>query len=157
MMPKITFQVCGTPVGQPRPRAFARKMGNTFVARLYDAGTAEAWKAAVVAAGVRVRNPSPFPGAVSLSITFHMPRPKGHFRTGKHAGELRDNAPFWHTGKPDTDNLAKAVMDALTVIGGFWHDDAQVSQLTVVKHYALLPGANIIIQSVTNNDNVLVT
>jgi len=40
---------------------------------------------------------------------------------------------LYHTGRPDTDNLAKAVLDSLTGIA--WRDDAQVSQLTASKIY----------------------
>lgn len=36
------------------------------------------------------------------------------------------------TGKPDVDNVAKLVMDALTGIA--WKDDAQVTSLTIRKH-----------------------
>src|SRR4029077_12784124 len=42
------FVVIGDPKGQPRPRAFAKKIGiNTYVARVYDAASAEAWKSAI--------------------------------------------------------------------------------------------------------------
>ena len=41
MMAPIEFFVEGDPKPQPRPRAFARKIGNKFMARVYDAGTAE--------------------------------------------------------------------------------------------------------------------
>ncbi|NCA12937.1 MAG: RusA family crossover junction endodeoxyribonuclease, partial [Proteobacteria bacterium] len=39
------------------------------------------------------------------------------------------------TAKPDADNCAKAVMDALTQLGAFWRDDAQVVELRVWKDY----------------------
>jgi len=48
-MKPITFFVPGEPKGQPRPRAFARKMGDKFVARVFDAATAEGWKGAIAA------------------------------------------------------------------------------------------------------------
>jgi Holliday junction resolvase RusA-like endonuclease len=38
------------------------------------------------------------------------------------------------TTKPDADNIAKAVLDALN--GILWHDDKQVCQLTIHKVYA---------------------
>lgn len=43
----ITFFIHGDPKPQPRPRAFARRMGAKFVARVYDAGTAEGWKSQI--------------------------------------------------------------------------------------------------------------
>ncbi len=33
---------------------------------------------------------------------------------------------IWHTSKPDTDNLAKQLKDAMTRLG-FWGDDRQVA------------------------------
>jgi len=52
-----------------------------------------------------------------VSITIYFPRPKSHFKTGRNANIMRDNAPVWHTSKPDRDNCDKAIMDALTNLG----------------------------------------
>lgn len=41
------------------------------------------------------------------------------------------------TVKPDTDNVAKIVLDALNGIA--YHDDAQIVQLTVLKRYSTEP------------------
>lgn len=137
---KIKFEVNGIPVGQPRPRAFA-KAGR---ARVYNPATAEAWKGAIALA-VKPHLPElPFEGPVQLTIYHTMPRPKGHFRTGKHAGELRGDAPRKHASKPDLDNLLKAAMDALTTVG-VWRDDDQVFMCNVTKFYGDRPGATIII------------
>lgn len=133
MKPAISFFVSGEPKGQPRPRAFARKMGNKYVARVFDAGTAEAWKSAIAAVAVQHRPDVPFLGAVAVRLSFRFARPRSHYRTGKHADQLRGNAPTHHTGKPDCDNLAKSVLDCLTQIGGFWRDDSQVSYLSIRK------------------------
>jgi Holliday junction resolvase RusA-like endonuclease len=35
--------------------------------------------------------------------------------------------------KPDVDNYAKAILDAITKDGRFWTDDSQVQRLTVSK------------------------
>ena len=122
----ITFFAAGTPKGQPRPRAFARKFGNKYQARVYDAGTAEGWKSMIAIAARPHLPPVPLAGPLEVSETFCFQRPKGHFRTGKRACELRPEAPeCYHTQKPDRDNLDKAVMDCLTAIGMFG-DDCQV-------------------------------
>lgn len=136
MIEPIAFFVSGEPKGQPRPRAFARKMGGKFVARVFDCGTAEAWKSAIAAEAAQHKPAAPISGPVRLRIAFHLPRPKGHYIAGKPERGLKADAPRWHTGKPDADNLAKAVMDALTQCGWFWLDDAQVSVLTAAKLYA---------------------
>ncbi|MBA7632259.1 hypothetical protein ES703_39802 [subsurface metagenome] len=72
-------------------------------------------------------------GPISLKLTFFMGRPKGHFRTGKHAGELRPSAPEHPTSKPDLTKLTRAVEDALT--GIIWKDDAQVVKQDTIKVY----------------------
>lgn len=83
----------------------------------------------------------PLTGPVELDVTFLMPRPKHHFRTGKHAHLLRDNAPAAPAGKPDVDKLLRSSLDALTA-AGLYRDDAQVVTLTGRKVYTLgHPGA----------------
>lgn len=37
--------------------------------------------------------------------------------------------------KPDVDNYAKGVLDVITKDGRFWHDDTQVTSLTVSKRW----------------------
>jgi Holliday junction resolvase RusA-like endonuclease len=125
----IEFDAEGEPKGQPRPRAFARKMGGKFVARVYDAGTAEGWKSQVAAAA-RPFLAMPIEEPLALSLDFRMPRPKAHF--GKRG--LKEWAPSFFTGRPDVDNLAKAVMDALTILG-LWTEDALVVRLCASKRY----------------------
>lgn len=119
--------VRGTPKGQPRPRAFVR--GGR--ASVYEAGTAEGWKAQVAAACAKIEG-ARFAGPLLVKLVFYMPRPKGHFRTN---GDLKANAPLiLHTSKPDVDNLAKSVLDALTGIHA-WTDDDQVCALNVRRYY----------------------
>ena len=133
-MSTISFFVAGIPKGQPRVKAAIRK--GCAHAVVYDPGTADAWKMAVALSARSVRTTPQITAPVALGITFCMPRPLSHYKGGNVARGLKDNAPTYHTAKPDADNLAKAVMDALTNLGGIWHDDAQVAQLTVEKRYA---------------------
>jgi Holliday junction resolvase RusA-like endonuclease len=122
-----TFRANGIPKGQPRPRAFSR--GGR--AAVYDPGTAESWKSCIAVAcreieGALIHQP------LSVTLTFFMPRPKSHFRA---CGKLKSAAPrFLHDNKPDADNLAKAVLDALTQIRA-WLDDDQVCELIVRKYW----------------------
>ena len=126
----ITFFAPGIPKPQPRPRAFARKMGKTFVARVYDSNTAEGWKSAIAVAAKEVLPDKPLAGPIGLRIVFLLPRPKSHYRAN---GNLRDQfGTICHPQKPDLDNLAKAVMDCLSTIG-MWKDDAQVARLDLMK------------------------
>lgn len=92
------------------------------------------WREAVRAETQRNITES-FTGAVRVTLVFRQERPKGHYRTGKFAGQLRDAAPAHPASKPDVDKLARAVLDGLTD-GGAWKDDGQVVYLTAVKKYA---------------------
>jgi Holliday junction resolvase RusA-like endonuclease len=134
----ITITAHGTPKGQPRPKAFSRG-GH---ARIYDPGTAEGWKGQIALAA-RGLIPAPLEGPLAVTMQFAMPRPKSHYTK---AG-LRTSAPKYHTGTPDADNLAKAVMDALTQLSA-WRDDSQVAVLAVCKRYTAFDGqpAGVVIQ-----------
>ena len=133
------IRVYGTPKGQPRPRAFARKMGQKFVARVYDAGTADGWKGEIALA-VRPHLPAtPLIGAVLVDAQFLFPRPQSLMRKKDPAGRIP------HTGKPDIDNLSKAALDCFTSVG-FFADDAQVCGGDLFKWYVAKderPGAQI--------------
>jgi Holliday junction resolvase RusA-like endonuclease len=122
-----SFIVLGEPKGQPRARAFARG----GMVRMYDPGTAEAWKSQVALAWNQCKNKQKHEGPVSIELAFYFKRPKSHFNK---AG-VKPKAPFYHVAKPDADNAAKAVLDALTQIGA-WRDDSQVAELKVSKRYA---------------------
>ena len=130
MMPPITFYAAGLPKGQPRPKAFARG-GHASV---YDPATAEGWKSQVAEAAKSHLPTIPLAMPLQLHLEFFMPRPSCHYTSGNRSRPLKAAAPGYHTGKPDADNLAKAVMDALTILR-MWHDDAQVADLRVRKLY----------------------
>ena len=134
-MSTLAFTVAGEPKGQPRPRAFARKMGNVHVARFYDSDVADEWKRAVqiVVLDAAIVHKWPLTlGPVAISMCFSLPRPKSHFG----AKGLKASAPVHHSGKPDADNLAKLVMDQITKSGKVWRDDSQVVSLRVEKLWA---------------------
>jgi Holliday junction resolvase RusA-like endonuclease len=119
------FDVHGEPKGQPRPRAFAR--GGK--ARVYDPGTAEAWKGDIALAARPFLPTEPIDSPIKVAVSFYFPRPARLLRKKDPDGLIP------HTAKPDSDNAAKAVLDALTTIG-MWRDDALVSSLIAEKHYA---------------------
>ena len=134
-MSTLTFQVTGEPKGQPRPRAFARKMGSVHVARFYDSDVADAWKSAVQIALLEMATQTRWEltlGPVAVELRFAMPRPKSHFG----AKGLKPSAPVHHVGKPDADNTCKLILDQITRSGCVWRDDSQVVSLTVHKIWA---------------------
>jgi len=134
-MSTLAFTITGEPKGQPRPRAFARKMGNVHVARFYDSDVADEWKRAVqiVVLDASIVHKWPLTlGPVAISMCFSLPRPKSHFG----AKGLKPSAPVAHVGKPDVDNLAKLILDQITRSGRIWRDDSQVVSLRVEKLWA---------------------
>ena len=78
-------------------------------------------------------------GPVSVSIVFWLPRPKAHFRTGKHAGELKPTAPTHCTSAQagDIDKLIRCTLDGLSAkCGGIvLADDSLVVSLSSEKRY----------------------
>jgi Holliday junction resolvase RusA-like endonuclease len=130
----VTFYAIGIPKGQPRPKAFSR--GNH--AGVYDPGTANEWKASV-AEGFKTHHGMSYNQPLAVEIWLSMPRPKAHFGSKG----LKPNAPDWHTQKPDLDNAAKAILDAMTDFQ-FWKDDSVVCNLTISKSWTDgTPGATI--------------
>lgn len=117
--------VPGLPAGQPRARAFARRIGARTVARMYSDKGADGWKRSVAMHGLRLRPAAPITTPISLHLDLWMPLPKS--RAGENPGP--------HVCRPDLDNLVKAVMDALTD-DGWWRDDALVWSLAATKQYA---------------------
>lgn len=137
-MKTLVIFVTGEPKGQPRPKAGKR---GRFT-QIYDPGTADSWKKLVMLAAMEtirrcegIGDARPiFTGALRVDITFWFPRPKSHYRAN---GELKPNAPTYHTAKPDRDNADKAVLDALGEESlQLWKDDAQVADGHITKLYA---------------------
>ena len=118
--------------GIPKPggskTAFARmgKNGKPFASVVDSSGQAgKDWRASVAHAAHEAMKGRPLiAGPVKFTAAFYMPRPKAHYRTGKKAHMLREDAPIYHIKKPDHTKLVRPVEDALT--GIVWNDDTQV-------------------------------
>ncbi len=76
----------------------------------------------------------PMQGPLKVALWFKMPRPASHVNK---KGAPRSTAPAWHAQRPDTDNLAKAALDAMNLIA--FNDDAQIVELIVGKEWAASP------------------
>jgi len=84
------------------------------------------WREAVQAAAFQARlDAGEIPmlfGPVALVMVFTVMRPKQHYRTGRNAHLLRDNAPIQPTSPPDLSKLARSTEDALETAGVFRND-----------------------------------
>ena len=121
--------------GLPAPQGSKRHVGNGIMVESSKA--VGPWREAVRAETQRARQvtaAAPMGGAVYVEVIFALPRPRGHWRTGRNAGILRGSAPAYPSGRPDLDKLLRAVLDGLTM-GGAWKDDAQVALVNASKVY----------------------
>lgn len=136
---RIAFFVPCVPVAQPRQRHRIVKTtdGRTFTQNFtparhpvqdFKATVRMAWELACYEAERRYVAAWPHQVAVRLTIDAVFPRPKS--MTRKRGPNPREPK----TGKPDVDNVAKSVLDALN--GLAWADDSAVACLTVRKWIA---------------------
>lgn len=109
--------------GEP-PTATAQQKGyNAAAHRYYKTAELKNAEQRYFAWARRNAPAEPLTGPVVMLVEFRF------VPTGRHKpGTLKDT-------KPDTDNMIKALKDQMTK-AGFWRDDAQVAQETVVKCYA---------------------
>jgi Holliday junction resolvase RusA-like endonuclease len=144
--PLLRIVVVGTPRPQGSKKAFYNaKLGRALVVDDNDVKL-RTWRQDVVSATVAAIRAARFEKAapqtaLGVTITFMMPRPKGHWRTGRNAHLLRDDVSAYPSTKPDGDKLLRATMDAMRD-AGVYVDDAQVVDYEVHKRWASeRPGA----------------
>jgi Holliday junction resolvase RusA-like endonuclease len=113
----------GEPIAQPRVKVSTKGgFARAYTERDHPIHAyKQAIRLAYVNAGGEVLE-----GPVSIRIVCWLDRPKSHSKKRRQQFEPK-------TTKPDTDNLAKAVLDALNEIA--YNDDGQVYRLTVEKWY----------------------
>jgi Holliday junction resolvase RusA-like endonuclease len=115
-----TYIVHHEPVGQPRHRISTR--GGFAKMYLPCRHPVHAFKKAIRLA---VGKPVKIKGPVGIEVEAWFPRPKS--KTWK----TKPMPSYWHVGKPDADNVLKAVLDSLN--GVAWVDDAQIVIVFVKK------------------------
>ena len=130
----LTFWVNGEPVAQPRHRIASR--GRYATAYIPKGHAIHAWKYAIEEAA---REQAERVGWVPvkgepLSVVMHF-----YFR------QSRSNKTRHHVQRPDLDNLAKAVLDALH--GIVFLDDACVVGLRLEKEWASQSGLSVEVQN----------
>ena len=137
MLTSISFTVPGKarPKGSWRPMV-SKTTGKVFVKpnskdeQFWAGMVAHAAKEAIWKNG----EAPPMDMPVSVVIQAFFDRPKSHYRTGKHADELRETSPLSCTSKPDIDKIARSVLDALT--GVAYAEDSLVYSIVARKFWA---------------------
>lgn len=124
----ISITIPGEPQGKGRARAVIRrgKIGH-YTPPKTTAYENKVRQAAIVA----MRDIKPYEGPMRLAITALFEIPKSWPKWKK---ELALAGQLMPTGKPDLDNVAKAIKDGLNGIA--WGDDSQVCAVAAEKRYA---------------------
>lgn len=131
--------VLGEPKALKRHRTFRR---GDFVGQ-YDPSKKD--KADFVAAVQSNAPAKPIDKPIELVVKFYFGRPKSHYRTGKFAGQQKDNAPLWHTKRPDVDNCLKFIADSFNKV--YWRDDTLICRISEMsKQYSDRPRTEVYIK-----------
>lgn len=120
------FEVPGKITGKGRPRV------NTSTAIAYTPAKTKEYEDLIKQYFIiKYRGTKPLEGRLSVTI-------KAHFSIPKNTGKLRNEEMLNNTispvKKPDIDNIAKIVLDALNKLA--FKDDNQITKLNVEKMYS---------------------
>ena len=133
----VTFSVDGIPHGKGRPRF--RRIGN-FVSTYTDAKT-KTYEALVKEAAKKAMGSSePLETPISFYCHIRLPVPKSY---SKKLSEACLSGLVSPIKKPDWDNVAKSVADAMN--GVVYLDDSQIVRAVISKAYAAEAGVDIAI------------
>lgn len=132
----ITFTV---PVA-PRGWARARRRGNVY---FLDEASINFRNAVTTFASQAMQRFTLIEGPVEMTVISIMPIPESWSRVKRGAALAGQVRP---TGKPDSDNLAKGVADALNKV--VYRDDAQIVSLHSIKFYGERPEVQVAVSEV---------
>lgn len=128
----IEFTVLGRPVPMARPRVTAHGTYTPKRCRDYKTAVALAAKAAM-------KGKEPITGAVHIILQFSFKTPKSWPKNKQAVADI-----VGHTSRPDWDNLAKSVTDAMN--GIVYKDDSQIETATVDKRYGNADGVHVVVE-----------
>lgn len=128
----IRFAIPGVPQGKGRAR-LGKVNGH---ARMFTPAKTVAYEGLIALAAKQAmagRAPLPGPVSVRLRCVFPVPASWSKKRRAEALGGL-----IRPTGKPDTDNVVKAVGDGCN--GVVWVDDSAIVEVAAIKVYGETPG-----------------
>lgn len=139
----VLFFVPGipAPAGSKKGFPIRRKNGTLGVAIVDASKRSRPWKDRISAIAATAWPHAPLDQPLSLTLRFVMPRPASHYGSRKGEKYLKNSAPKWHSGTPDTTKLIRAVEDALT--GIVWRDDSLIVAQLATKIYGESTGVQI--------------
>ncbi len=123
----ITFRIDIEPKGWARGTPWKGRVLTSASQRAYQRRLADE-------ARLAMRGKPPMEGPVHVHVTAFMPIPKS-WSAGKQT--LAIQGAVKPTSKPDSDNIQKAIFDALNKV--VWIDDAQIVHAEVIKRYSSSP------------------
>lgn len=124
---KYEFEVIGEVVGKERPRV------NMYTGRVYTPNRTKDYEVLIQQYfKIKYPNHEILNGRISIEIIAYLKIPKS--TTKIKTQEMLENK-ISPTKKPDVDNIAKSVLDAMN--GIVFNDDNQVSKISVEKRFAL--------------------
>ena len=124
---KYEFEVPGEIVGKERPRV------NMYTGRVYTPNKTKDYEFLVQQYfKIKYPNYKMLEGRRSINIIAYLKIPKSTSKTKTQ--EMLENK-LSPTKKPDVDNIAKSILDAMN--GFVFKDDNQVSKISVEKRFAL--------------------
>jgi len=132
---KVSFTVPGVPVSKQRPK-FSRQ--GKFI-RTYTPEQTVNYENLVKMAYCKDDEPIKLNGAIKATIKAYFPIPKSASKK-KHA-QMALNTIKPVTVSKDTDNVCKAILDALNDIA--YDDDRQIVELHAYKLYSDMPRAEV--------------
>jgi Holliday junction resolvase RusA-like endonuclease len=116
--------IYGEPMGKQRPRVCKGHAYTPEQTRNYEALVKISW----------LKEPKKYKGYIRADIRAYYKIPKG---TSKVEENAMRNAVIRPSKKPDLDNVAKIILDALN--GMAYDDDKQVVELHIDKYYSATP------------------
>lgn len=129
-MAEFELTVHGLPAPQGSKKyvghRFSNKYGKELPVLVESSKKVDPWRRNVAKAAMTARPLELFDGPLVADMVFTMPRPKGHYGTGRNAGVLKPRYVHAVPDRvPDLSKLARSTEDALTD-AGVWADDARV-------------------------------
>ncbi len=125
----VRFTIPGEPKGKARPRVF--KDDRTEKSRAITPGDTLNYENLVIWTYQNATGGHKLQGEIEATIIAMYPIAKNMTKKNR---QLIEEGKLHPTKKPDLDNVAKIILDALNSIA--YHDDSQVVRMTLEKHYS---------------------